>query len=165
MEFGLPLHPISLRPDLKMIKKSTWIILFLLIPASACLDEPDCYSLNNYIIGISFRKLADSTADTVGFTSIRIANPEILFKDDTVSKIYIPLNYFQNETTFLFDHPDNTQILRLGYTSQVQFVSEGCGERFVLSNLRVLEHSFDSIRILTTNPSREAGTTHLEIFQ
>ncbi len=133
--------------------------------AAACLDEPDCFSLNNYIIGISFRKLADSKADTVAFTSIRIEVPEVVFAGDTVSKIFLPLNYFGNETSFLFESPDATRLLRLGYSSKVQFVSENCGERFVLTDLKVLEHSFDSVRVLNTDPARDAGTIHLEIFQ
>ena len=147
-----------------MIKKRAWFLVFFLL-AAACLDEPDCYNLNNYIIGISFRKLVGSTADTVAFTSIRTEAPVVIFAADTISKISLPLNYFENETTFLFENADTTRILRLGYSSLVQFVSENCGERFVLSDLRVLEHSFDSVRVMSTTPAKEAGTTHLEIFQ
>jgi hypothetical protein len=133
--------------------------------ATACLDEPDCFNLNNYIIGVSFRKLDTGIADTVTFSSIRLAEPAIILKDDTTSRTYVPLNYFENETTFLFDRPDRTDFLRLGYTSQVQLVSEDCGERFVLSNLHVLESSFDSIRVISSNPAKEAGTNNIEIFQ
>lgn len=147
-----------------MVKKSAWVLVFTLL-ASACLDEPDCFSLNNYFIGISFRKLTDSSADTVGFTGIRVTEPPIIFVGDTVSKVYLPLNYFENETTFLFENPDKTQVLRLGYTSLAQFVSENCGERFVLSDLKVLEYAFDSVRVVNTIPSRDRGTTHIEIFQ
>lgn len=147
-----------------MVKKSAWVLVFFLL-ASACLDEPDCFSLNNYVIGISFRKLTDSSADTVGFTGIRVTEPPIIFAGDTVSKVYLPLNYFEDETTFLFDNPDGTQVLRLGYTSLAQFVSENCGERFVLSDLKVLEYAFDSVRVVNTIPSRDPGTTHIEIFQ
>lgn len=147
-----------------MIKKSIWFLLVVLM-GSACLDEPDCFSLNNYIIGISFKKLSDSTQDTARFTSISVEEPAILFEDDTISKINLPLNYFENETTFLFDNPERPHFLRLGYISQVQLVSENCGERFVLSNLEVLEHSFDSVRVISRDPAREGGTTHLEIFQ
>lgn len=148
-----------------MVRKRAWFLVFFLM-AAACLDEPDCFSLNNYIIGISFRKLADSTADTVAFTRIRAEVPEVIFAGDNVSKIFLPLNYFENETSFLFESANSTtHLLRLGYSSLAQFVSENCGERFVLSDLKVLEHSFDSVRVLSTTPAREAGTTHLEIFQ
>jgi hypothetical protein len=147
-----------------MVKKSVWFLVFSLLAAS-CLDEPDCFSLNNYIIGISFKKLADSSIDTAEFMSIRTAEPNIIFSEDTISRIILPLNYFENETSFLFESPDTTRILRLGYSSKAQFVSENCGERFVLSDLRVLETSFDSVRVLRDTPARDAGTIHIEIFQ
>lgn len=150
--------------DFKMIKKGGCFLFCILIAAS-CLDEPDCFSLNNYIIGISFKKLVDSKADTVAFTRIRTVAPEVIFTGDTVSKIFLPLNYFENETSFLFESPDKTRLLSLGYSSKAQFVSENCGERFVLSDLKILKHSFDSVRVLSDTPAREGGTIHIEIFQ
>jgi hypothetical protein len=147
-----------------MVKKSVWFLLFVL-SASACLDEPDCFSLNNDNIGISFKKLVDSTRDTVMISAIRTDDPFVTFFGDTVSSIVLPLNYFKNETTFFFDDAQGTKVLRLQYTSQVQFVSENCGERFVLSDLKVLEHSFDSVRVLLTDPAPNNQSIHFEIFQ
>jgi hypothetical protein len=148
-----------------MVYRSAWFVVIALITV-ACLDEPDCFSLNNYIVGISFKKLSNSRADTVAFTGIGTIEPPIRFSDDTlISRMALPLNYFEDETSFFFTTADRTHILRLGYTSQAQFVSENCGERFVLSQLRVLSHSFDSVRLVTDRPSRAGGTIHLEIFQ
>ncbi|MEX2232026.1 MAG: DUF6452 family protein [Cyclobacteriaceae bacterium] len=147
-----------------MVKSSAWfLVLFLL--TTACLDEPECFNLNNNIIGISFKKLADSSIDTAEFTLIGTIEPPLIFIGDTVSRITLPLNYFVDETTFFFESPDTLRILRLGYVSQAQFVSEDCGEKFVLSTLRVLEHSFDSVRLISDVPSAEGGNTHIEIFQ
>ena len=149
-----------------MARTGAWILFFSLMMA-ACLDEPDCFNLNNYVVGISFKKISTSGKDTVIFNNIRTDEPPLLFSDSAaVSTIYLPLNYFRDETTFHFQEGDIDRVLRLGYTSQVQFVSEACGERFVLSNLRVLEHTFDSVRLVRDVPSRvnEAGI-HLEIFR
>jgi hypothetical protein len=132
---------------------------------SACLDEPDCFRLDNYYIGIAFKKLADSTADTVGFTTLRVEAPPLIFTGDTLSKIFLRVNQFQNETAFFFDNPDTTRVLRLGYSSKPQFVSEDCGERFVLTDLRILQYSFDSVRVLNNTPSSEPGNINIEIFQ
>lgn len=138
----------------------------MLFVTVACLDEPDCYNLNNYVIGISFKKLENSTADTVYVSAFGTIEPPFLFLADTsFSRLNLPLNYFQDETAFFFEDPDTTRILRLGYTSQAQFVSENCGEKFVLSQLRVLEHSFDSVRLIIDVPTAQAGTIHLEVFQ
>lgn len=149
-----------------MVRISAWLLFFMLMMVS-CLDEPDCFSLNNYVIGIAFKKIATSRADTVVFKSVTTAEPPLLFSDSAaISRIVLLLNYFQDETTFYFEEADTTRFLRLGYTSQAQFVSENCGERFVLSDLRVLQHSFDSVRLVHDVPSRTSdGVNHIEIFR
>lgn len=133
---------------------------------AACLDEPDCFNLNNYIVGIAFKDIEDSRADTVSFVLAGIEEPPLVFHSDTLlTRLIMPLNYFENETTFFFEDAESHKILRLGYTSQAQFVSENCGEKFVLTNLRVLEHSFDSVRLLIDVPSNDGGGIHIEIYQ
>lgn len=148
-----------------MLKKGAWL-LFVTIMAAACLDEPDCYLLNNNYIGISFKKIEDSSVDTVSFTGFGTVEPPLLFYGDTtLSRLYLPLNYFEDETAFFFEAGDSVEVLHLGYLSQAQFVSEDCGEKFVISELRVLDHSFDSVRLVTDTPTREASTINIEIFQ
>lgn len=148
-----------------MAKKITGFLLLVLITAG-CLDEPDCYLLNNNVVGISFKKLEDSTADTVAVSGFGTVEPPLLFwGDTTLTRINLPLNYFQDETAFFFDTPDRMLILRLGYVSQAQFVSENCGEKFVLSSLTVVRHSFDSVRLVTDTPTRDGTTINIEIFQ
>ena len=138
-----------------------------MLMTAACLDEPDCFHLNNDLVGIAFRKLADSKADTVFLSRAGTEEPALVFYADTiVSRLTFPLNYFENETTFMFEDSTNTvRRLRVGYTSQAQFVSENCGEKFVLTDLRIIEHSFDSVRLLIDAPSSEFGAIHIEIYQ
>ena len=148
-----------------MVKRSTWLLILAVI-AAACLDEPDCFNLNNDVVGISFKKLDDSSADTVSLLALGTQEPPILFGLDTaIFRVNLPLNYFEDETTFFFETPEDLHLLRLGYISQAQFVSENCGEKFVLSRLRVIETSFDSVRLVTDTPTSTGGTIHIEIFQ
>lgn len=148
-----------------MARTSAWLLVFSLMTVS-CLDEPDCYQLNNYLVAISFKKLEDSSTDNASFTAIGTVTPPLLFSGDTtLSKLVLPLNYFTDETTFFFETADTVRFLHLGYLSQAQFVSEDCGEKFVLSALRVLEHSFDSVRLVTDVPTSAGTSTNLEIFQ
>lgn len=148
-----------------MINKYAWF-LFLVLILTGCLDEPDCYLLNNNIIGISFKKLKDSSSDTVAFTRFGTLEPPLSFsRDTTLTRVYLPLNYFKDETAYIFEDDGGQRILRFGYVSQAQFVSESCGEKFVLSTLRVLEHSFDSVRLVTDTPTREGSAINVEIFQ
>jgi hypothetical protein len=149
-----------------MLQRSTCFLIFLIMTV-ACLDEPDCYNLNNDLIGLSFKKLTDSSTDTVSFSLVATDDePPVLFLPDTaVSRMVLPLNYFRDDMTLFFETDTVVNVLRLGYTSQAQFVSENCGEKFVLSDLRVLEHSFDSVRLITDVPASDAGRIHIEIFQ
>jgi hypothetical protein len=152
-------------PGNEMVNKSALFLLLILLGAG-CLDEPDCYQLNNHIIGISFKKLADSSADTVELLAMGTLEPPLLFAADTaLSKIYLPLNYFQDETDYVFESPDSVRLLRLTYLSQAQFVSEDCGEKFVLSALRIKEHNFDSVRLVVDTPTRDGSVINIEIFQ
>lgn len=148
-----------------MTRKTVWAVILILV-TSGCLDEPDCYQLNNHLVGIAFKKLEDSTADTVSITAF--GTPEVLFiaGDTSVSRLLgVPLNYFQDETLFLFQDHETTHTLHLGYLSQAQFVSERCGEKFVLSELRIIDHSFDSVRLVTNFPTRDGRAIQIEIFQ
>ncbi len=147
-----------------MIKKGIWLI-FLLVVAVSCLDEPDCYLLNNHIMGIAFKKIETGGADTVAIAGIA-PFPEIVTRDTVnTTRVFLPLNYFQEETTLFIKDLETTNFLRVGYRSQAQFVSEKCGEKFVLTGLTVLEHSFDSVRLVTDVPTRDGNAIQIEIFQ
>ena len=53
-----------------MVKRFVWLLALMVVTA-ACLDEPDCYNLNNDVIGISFKELEDSSTDTVSLVCFR----------------------------------------------------------------------------------------------
>ena len=149
-----------------MVKGFVWLLALMVVTA-ACLDEPDCYNLNNDVIGISFKKLEDSRTDTVSLVAFGVVEPPLLAGlDTTISRAFMLLNYFEDETTFFFDPSDTVHhFLRLGYVSQAQFVSENCGEKFVLSELQILETTYDSVRLVRDTPNSQGGIIHIEIFQ
>lgn len=153
-----------------MIRKAAGIISFMIMAVS-CLDEPDCFSLNNNVIGISFKKMSDGKADTVYFNSIIADGTDSIFFTSTLltgfTQIpFLPLNYYRDTTTFYFQGPDKIHELRLGYSAKAQFVSKACGERFVLTDLRSLYADFDSIRVVGPTPKRARATgTNLEIYR
>ena len=152
--------------NLIMIKKLCWFLV-LVVLASSCLDEPECFSLNNDVVGISFRKLSDGKADTVFLYSVATEGIAGEFVSDTeLTALNLPLNYYQNQTIYHFAGLGADYTLQFDYKAQAQFVSEACGERFVLSDLKATSGSFDSLRMLSTTPKRklQAGT-HLEIYR
>jgi hypothetical protein len=148
-----------------MLKKSGWFLFFVIL-ASSCLDEPDCFSLNNNIVGIAFRKISDGQADTVFFKQIAVDGTDSVYNNTLFTAIDLPLNYYQHETAYHFEGLTTTYDLHFGYTAKTQFVSEDCGERFVLSDLVVTAPAFDSLRLMATTPKRERQTgTHLYIYR
>jgi hypothetical protein len=151
-----------------MIKKAAWFMFFGML-ASACLDEPDCYSLNNNLVGVSFERMSTSRADTLVFTKISADGTDVQWKSiigKSGTFVNLPLDYFKNETTFHFEADDETFDLKLGYSAKAQFVSKECGERFVLTNLIPISHNFDSVRVVNSIP--KAGNTleaQLEVYR
>ncbi|HEY8510666.1 MAG TPA: DUF6452 family protein [Cyclobacteriaceae bacterium] len=142
-----------------MIRKVALYAIFALL-ALSCLDEPDCYNLNNNVIGIAFRKIADNKADTVAIIGITVNGSDSLFHETKLATgVELPVNVLDDEVEFVFqlaglDGPI-TRTLRTSYKSRIQFVSEDCGERFIISDLRLEDHDFDSVRLVNDQPGRE----------
>ncbi|HEX5171659.1 MAG TPA: DUF6452 family protein [Cyclobacteriaceae bacterium] len=145
-----------------MIKKVAWFSFFALL-AMSCLDDPDCYNLSLNVIGISFKKIADGKADTVALIGVSMEGTDSIFYPSTLATgVFLPLNYLQNQSTIVFGRPGipvpYTNTLNLGYEAKAQFVSEDCGERFVLSKLNILSSDFDSTRLVSSSPTKNPST-------
>ena len=61
---------------------------------------------------------------------------------------------------------EDTGIMKFNWdtNAQVQFVSEDCGERYIFSDLKILEYDFDSVRIVNPTPTAPAST-NIEIYR
>lgn len=141
-----------------MLRTAVWIGFFMAMSVS-CLEQPDCYSLNNNAVQLSFKKLADNSADAILFQEvIALDAQKPLLAAQTVSAMNLPLNYLATETTFIFKQADGTDTLIVDYLSRAQFVSDSCGQRFVLSDLVIKHHSFDSVRVLSNVPFKASTT-------
>lgn len=148
-----------------MIKKVVWFLFFGLLAVS-CLDDPDCYNLNSNVIGISFKKIADGKADSIYLYGISIEGTDSIFygnpSGSIVTDVQLPLNILQDQSPITFLRFGNagpfTNSLLLGYDTKAQFVSEDCGERFIVSNLHVLSSDFDSTRLVNASPTQNPST-------
>ena len=123
----------------------------------SCLDEPDCYQLHNDLIGVTFRVIGTGQADSV------------LLKDATdrwvtVTSFSDSLNYFERERAYTFKGVDTVNYLSFAYDVRNQFIAEDCGSAFVLSDLRVLNHDFDSVRIVNPTPTKTGGP-NIDIYR
>ncbi len=149
-----------------MLKKASWF-LCLMILAISCLDEPDCFRLNNNFAGIAFKKMYDGQADTVALIGVRPSGTDSVFNQYVLTTgIYLNLNYFAEQTSFSIEHLNGgvKQVL-LGYDVRTQFVSEDCGARYVLSNLQLLNSTYDSIRIIDATPGAAQQGANIEVYR
>jgi hypothetical protein len=144
------------------MKRLSWFVFFSLIAVS-CLDQPDCYQLNNNVAGFGFKIIGGSS----DYKEIRSVVSEGAGKVtwDTVgtSDLGVYLDPYSNELSFTVQGyfgptgiPE-TKKVTISYQSLVQFVSKECGERHVFSDMKVVSTDFDSIRLLNAVPTRPAG--------
>ncbi len=155
-EFGLRGVKVSLRPQ-KSMKRTGWFIFFLILAAS-CLDDPDCFQLNNNYLGISFYVMGSGGADTLKATEIVMSGAKVVYAD-TATNFAVPLNYTTTSTNIVITRADGSKdTLNVTYNAQMQYVSEDCGSRYILGGLAVTEHSFDSIRLVNDVPTKSGGT-------
>jgi hypothetical protein len=148
--------------------KKTGLFTFVFIIAVSCLNEPDCYQLDNSTVVIYF-KIIGGGNDLVQVTTAQSQDTDsIFFSETTAAKIILPLNPKTEETLYTLQAANNTNTLHFGYTRQVQFVSEACGERYYFQNLNVLNHDYDSVRVVNpigTPDPEPAGANNLEIYR
>lgn len=158
------------------MKRSSWFI-FALFFAASCLDDPDCFQLNNDVVGITFRALGSSTPDTLSVKAVSINGLYV-----SIAKSKLPytsrtpgdtlLTYFGFLADRFIDY-SNLRInsrgvekeIDLNYKVQVQFVSQECGPRYVLSDLKAVDHNFDSVAIVNGSPGRNSSSVNVIIYR
>lgn len=150
------------------MKRLSWFVFFSIIAVS-CLDQPDCYQLNNNVAGFGFKIFGGST-DYWDVTEVVSVGAEEVKWADTLGVIGVYLDPYANEISFamtgLFGNSPvpETKNISLSYKSLVQFVSEDCGERHVFSDLKVLSTDFDSVKLMNDVPSN-TGIVNFDIYR
>ena len=146
-----------------MMRKKGWFISLMLLGAS-CLDEPDCFRLDNNIIGITYRVIGSGSTNTLSFDGLTTDAADSIFHQHFSGTTFpLPLDLADDEITYEFQGLDKT--LKLGYTVRPQFVSENCGPRLVFSDLHLLEHDFDSARVVQPTPGLNNQAKNIELFR
>lgn len=149
------------------------MIIFLLVLGGSCLDNDICLRGSDNALVIEFKKFVEGEAvtDTVTFLNIEAAgtnavfylqDPDVLdtLEDETV----VTINPYEEETLFTFnDFRGQTKTLRVGYKTEVRFVSEECGSERLQYNLKILETTFDSVRVVRTSLNK-GRSTNIEIY-
>ncbi|HEY3405821.1 MAG TPA: DUF6452 family protein [Ohtaekwangia sp.] len=146
------------------MKKASWFVILLF--AVSCLDDPDCFQLNNNIIGISFRVLGSTKPDTLLVVGVEMSGTDSIFLEPAkYINAALPLNFTTSSTNVIFHQLGGlSNSMNLGYLARTQFVSDDCGSRFVLSDLQILGSDFDSVRVLDPQPDKVARN-NIEVYR
>ena len=153
---------------MQIVTKIKWF-LFVSIMAISCLDQPDCYQLSSDQIGITFKVLGTNKTDSVSLQRIEIeGSKKSYYHDATLINGVLPLNYLKDETAITIvgkDINDVSGTLLLKYLSEVQFVSDECGPRYILSDLSIANQSgFDSVHVVASQPNNPP-IINIEIYR
>jgi hypothetical protein len=147
------------------MKKSSWFIFFLILAVS-CLDDPDCFRLNNNVVGFAFKVIGSSRPDTVRLAKVNVSGTQNFVPDTITSSVYVPINFTTTSSQITFSFDDGTsKFLDLDYLLKTQFISEDCGSRYELSNLSVRDSDIDSIRVISSAPGKSTGAINIEIMR
>jgi hypothetical protein len=147
------------------MKKSSWFIFFLILAVS-CLDDPDCFRLNNNWVGVAFRVIGSTELDSVRLTTVEMSGASGFYGADTVTTYYAPVNFTTTSTRLTYNYVDGQNTyLDLEYVLKAQFISDDCGSRYELSDLIAKDSNIDSVRIINGTPSNAPGTVNVELFR
>lgn len=142
----------------------------MLLFAFSCLDDPDCFRLNNNVLGIAFRVLGSNAADSVALDSVSMSG--IVWKPETEEKttfvgLSLPGPGENSAVTGLmtFHFGETSKTINLGYRTKVQFVSDDCGARYIYSDLTVSEFNFDQVDVLNSTPGRDASAANIYVYR
>lgn len=156
------------------MQKACWVlIIFLIVLGGSCLDSDICVRGDDNALVIEFKKLSDGLADTVTFMNIEaegtnavfyLDDPDVMdtLREDEAAVVTV--NPYAEETLFTFNNfRGDTLLLRVGYKTEVRFVSEECGSERLQYDLKIVETTFDSVRVVSRSLDK-GQTTNIEIY-
>jgi hypothetical protein len=156
------------------MQKACWVlIVFLVVLGGSCLDNDICLRGADNALVIEFKKFTEGVAvtDTVTFLNIEaegtnavfyLDDPDVL--DTLEEETIVTINPYAEETLFTFNNfRGDTLTLKVGYKTEVRFVSEECGTERLQYDLKVLETTFDSVRVVR-NSLNKGRSTNIEIY-
>ena len=147
------------------------VILVFIIGFFNCAPDEVCIGLNNTELRIDFKRVVypdtDSAFvenDTLIFYQISAEDTDSVFVElDTLSRVFLPVNTGQNETTFLFDTDRGSHSLNLSYRRTSRLASVDCGPEQLIEQLTTGPSSFDSVAVLQPALT-DIPNTNVEVY-
>ena len=144
--------------------KNILFFLLILFTLAACLDQPDCVEEAANEVIFEFKNATNGKNRNVDFNSVFIPGTDtVLYSSESTSKTVIPLNPVSSTTTVIFDSNFGKDTVVLSYHSVTRLISTECGAETFFLDLRVQEHTFDSLKVLNRNVLPD-GKANFQIF-
>lgn len=138
---------------------------------TGCDPEEPCIALTTSRYKIGFFELkADGNRVPllVNFDSVYALGSDSLFyrrKTAGESVLELNLNAESDTSTFVFKKPEQpADTLQLTYIRSFRLISPECGLEVRFTRPEVIQHTFDSVRVLTEELSRTTKGVDLEIY-
>lgn len=135
------------------MKRSRWnglLIIFGLLAATSCGDDPTCVDTATNLVKVNFVDSSGEAKD-VFLTSLKAIGNEDGFPDidnDTLSQISLSLNPGDNTTTFILEQSTGTDTLGLSYDVVVKLISPECGLDATFDKLDTTFTTYNTLQIL-----------------
>ena len=154
-------------PKFQLIRKHIILAFILSVFAliAACETETICTTQNISLVKVAFYKISNPRRpDTLYVVKILAENDSLLYLDDTLSQISLPINPAANTSDFYFLRKTQTDTLRISYDIEQLFISDECGFDQRYSELEVPYTSLDSVRIVKSLTERD-NIINIEIYR
>ena len=153
------------------MKKTITVFLVILLAAAntSCLEEECDQSLRN-LAGFAFYTTEEGTlVDSVipDLSVYSVSRPDTLLYDSLDrAAVYLPLDPASNQTRFVFVVDSVPDTVSIEYTREQEFVSHACGfiTRFQITQTRVSDFHFDSIKTINTSVTLNENEEHFHLY-
>ncbi len=159
---------------IKLFKRNCWKPAFMgLLMAgsllSACDPEEPCISSPGiYQIGFfSFNDAGEKEARQFNFDEVYAIGRDSSFfvqNHPGISSLRLALNPSVDTTTFVFRYENGADTLALNYRRTINVISPECGPGVSFSELNITKHTFDSLKLVTTEIAFNSAGNVLEIY-
>lgn len=135
------------------------LLCILLLGLWGCLTEPDCFDTSTNLVTFAFYDADDELVE-VEIDSLTISGVEgILIPEDTiVSSISLPVNPTEIQIAITFYFGAVAETISFNYRLQTEVVSKNCGALAYITDLTLVDSSFENITVLNNKLATNAGT-------
>ena len=148
--------------------KYTFLISILLLTAIACSDDEACLSNQHSVQAQLLSAWWDTDVDTTltEVTVIGLGQEDSVYNNESVSELFLPLNFDTDTTVFVITVKTLKDTLRLVAQRELDFISRDCGYIFTF-NLDTVIHTktfIDSVSIIYPKIKYGETTENIQLY-